>query len=174
MPETPEERSRRLKAARQRRWRLRKEMPEPGTAVAVPAAADDTETVLLPDHMRPFGALAEIGVLAYEEARRYSEHVRGLGPAEALVPVKAGSSPPAAEARLQRESAVRALSAMAMTPVAAMKVLRDRAMVFDLASELMAAEDGRPNRLASSTIGPDGLLIPGPLVPADWTPDDDD
>jgi hypothetical protein len=173
MAESGGERARWLKAARQRRWRLHREVAGPGAEVAVapavPAAMPGALPGALPDHMSSpmFGLLMELGLQSVEEAARYTEYVRQLPPGEALMPLRPGASPPASEARLQRAEAVRQLSAMAATPVTAARVMRDVSGKFDLAREIQAHQAGEPNRLVSSTIGEDGMLVPGPLTSGD-------
>jgi hypothetical protein len=164
--ESSDARSRRLSAQRQRRYRARKKMSPaagvPGTEV-VPAGA--VYAGGLPAHaMNPmFGMAAEIALDSMEEARRYTGAVRAMTPEQAMTPMKAGSSPPASEARLQRAEALRALSALAATPVSAVRVMRDVTAGLDLALEMQAMQEGRPSRLPDACMGEDGHIVPGPL-----------
>ena len=174
MDESSDARSRRLSAQRQRRYRLRKKMsPAAGVpgAEVVPATGHGGGNGLPAHAQSPmFGYARDLALSGLEEARRYDEYVRGLSPQRALTPLKAGSSPPASEARLQRAEALRALTQLAATPVSAVRVLRDVTHSLDLAAEYQAATEGRPTRLATSYFDDDGRVVVG--EPALMDPED--
>jgi hypothetical protein len=181
MAESPGERARRLKAQRQRRWRLGKRLnaefgPTSGGDASGPAGpvvpfVSPAEADGLPAHADnpAFRALRRITAWSLEEAERHTQFVAGLSSREALTPLRPGASPPASEARLQRMEARQALAALAATPVSYARVVKDATNSLDIAKEYQAYCEGRPNRLDGSIVSEDSQRII--LAPQ---PDDDD
>jgi hypothetical protein len=167
--ETDEERRRRQKADRQRRWRLRRKLEgqlEQSAAVAVPEGESLGPGPLpgLPGHMANpiFGALLEIGTETLTEAQRYTQYVQSMPPGEALKPLRPGASPPASEARLQRAEARAVLMQMAATPISAIRVLRNAGEGFDLAAEAQAITERRSEKFPGAYVDDRGeFVIPG-------------